>query len=110
MESGIRRYKKEFEYSYTLGPFPTFELLESRPELALEVCVSPTFNDKEKLFALCEEKNIPCRFDQKTLDRISNKEVAYAGLQIPQICKRACGGPPPCDAGQSLRHGQSRDN
>ena len=82
MEPGIRRYKKEFEYSYTLGPFPTFELLESRPELALEVCVSPTFNDKEKLFALCAEKNIPCRFDQKTLDRISNKEVAYAACKF----------------------------
>ena len=82
MEPGIRRYKKEFEYSYTLGPFPTFELLESRPDLALEVCVSPTFNDKKKLFALCAEKNVPCRLDQKTLDRISNKEVAYAACKF----------------------------
>ena len=82
MEPGIRRYKKEFEYSYTLGPFPTFELLESRPDLALEVCVSPAFNDKEKLFALCAEKSIPCRLDQKTLDRISNKEVAYAACKF----------------------------
>ena len=88
MEAGIRRYKKELDYSYTLGPFPTFELLEARPDLAEEVCVSPGFNDAEKLFALCKKLNVPCRFDQKTLDRISNKEIAYAACKFRKFSSK----------------------
>ncbi len=94
MEAGIRRYKKELDYSYTLGPFPTFELLEARPELAEEVCVSPSFNDAEKLFALCKKLNVPCRFDQKTLDRISNKEIAYAACKFRKFSSRLKGDAP----------------
>ena len=84
----IRRYKKEFDYSYTLGPFPTFELLQARPDLAREVLVSPDFHETDKLFALCQKLGVPCRFDQKSLDRISNKEVAYAACRFEKFSSR----------------------
>lgn len=78
MEAGIRRYKKEFEYSYTLGPFPTFELLQSRPDLTEEVVISTSFSEAEKMFTLCQKVGVPCRYDEKTLSRIASKNTEYA--------------------------------
>lgn len=73
-----KKYKKEFEHSYTLGPFPTFELLQSRPQAARAVYYSDAFREKEKLTALCAEQGVPCYCSQKALERISQKEVCYA--------------------------------
>lgn len=73
-----KKYKKDFEHSYTLGPFPTFELLRHRPDQARAVYYADSFNEKEKLIALCEEVNVPCFCWSKALDRISQKEICYA--------------------------------
>lgn len=72
------KYKKEFDHSYALGPFPTFELLQSRPEEARAVYYSDSFREKEKLSALCAEKGVPCYCSDKALERISQKEICYA--------------------------------
>ncbi len=45
----IKPYKKEAEYSYTLGAFPTFELLDAKPECVEEVIVHSSFTDRVKL-------------------------------------------------------------
>ena len=73
-----KKYKKGFEHSYSLGPFPTFELINAAPERVKEVFISDSFNDKEKLTALCREKNIAFSFSDKALQRISDKEAVYA--------------------------------
>ena len=73
-----KRYKKEFDHSYTLGPFPTFELLRHRPELARAVYFDEGFRDREKLTSLCGELGVPCLCSRRALDRISQKEVCYA--------------------------------
>lgn len=73
-----KKYKKEFEHSYTLGPFPTFELLRHKPRQARAVYYDEGFNEKEKLIALCEEVNVPCMCWRRALDRISQKEICYA--------------------------------
>ena len=33
----IKAYKKDFDYTYTLGVFETIELLKNRPDLVLRV-------------------------------------------------------------------------
>lgn len=73
-----KKYKKEFDHSYTLGPFPTFELLESRPGQARAVYFDESFREKEKLTALCAEKQVPCFCWKRALERISQKEICYA--------------------------------
>lgn len=73
-----KKYKKESGHSYTLGPFPTFELLLHRPEQARAVYYDEGFREKEKLLQLCEEKGVPCFCWRKALDRISQKEICYA--------------------------------
>ncbi len=73
----IKKYKKSFDYSYTLGPFPSFELIEAKKEIVSAVFCSPDFNDKEKLKSKCEENGIDFFEDTKTLNVISDKEKAY---------------------------------
>lgn len=73
-----KKYKKEFSHSYTLGPFPTFELLLHRPERAKAVYYDDSFREKEKLQALCRSANVPCLCSRRALDRISQKEICYA--------------------------------
>ena len=55
----IKTYKKDAEYSYTLGAFPTIELLKTRPEEVLEVYVHSTFTDTETIKKLTRPHGIP---------------------------------------------------
>ncbi len=73
-----KKYKKEFAHSYALGPFPTFELLNHRPQAARAVYYREDFREKEKLIGLCKEKGVPCLLWPRALERIAQKEVCYA--------------------------------
>jgi TrmH family RNA methyltransferase len=73
-----KRYKRGSSLSYTLGPFPTFELLSCRPEAARAVYYREDFTQKDKLISLCRELNVPCSCSQKALERMSQKEICYA--------------------------------
>lgn len=73
-----KKYRKEQGRSYTLGPFPTFELLRHRPQQARAVYYRQDFREREKLAGLCRELSVPCFCWDKALDRISQKEICYA--------------------------------
>ncbi len=73
----VKPYKKDFVYSYTLGAFPTFELLDSMPETVIEVLVHSSFTDREKLEAVCKRKNIPVSENNKLISKLSDKENVY---------------------------------
>ena len=73
----IKQYKKDLSYSYTLGPFPTFELINSKPEIIEKIILSKEFNDLDKVIKLLEDKNIKYSFDSKVLERIGNKKNIY---------------------------------
>jgi len=71
----IKTYKKEADYSYTLGAFPTFELIEAMPEQVEEIIVHSSFTDRERL----EEKagNIRITENNKLISKLSDKENVY---------------------------------
>lgn len=73
----LKKYGKKAEYTYTLGPFPTFELLNSRPELLEEVIVhsqiTPEMEEKAK--TVCQRYGIPMLQSDKTLEKIREKET-----------------------------------
>ena len=73
----LKAYKKNFEYSYSPGAFPTFELLNKRPQEALCVLVSPTFTEMEKLKNVCAKHGIEVWEDEKRLSRLSDKENVF---------------------------------
>lgn len=76
MES-FKPYKKSFDYSYTLGAFPTFELIEARPEQVIVVYIHSTFTEKKKLENLCACHKIPVEINDKVIARLSEKENVF---------------------------------
>ncbi len=73
----LKPYKKAFDYSYTLGAFPTIELIKSRPEKVREVYVHSTFTDTEALQQLCAQHRILLRTNDKVIARLSDKENVF---------------------------------
>lgn len=88
----IKTYKKDAEYSYTLGAFPTFELLDAMPECVEEILVHSSFTDREKLEEKCRNayetgknavgsrrvKNpIKVTENNKLIAKLSDKENVY---------------------------------
>lgn len=87
-QSLIKPYKKEADYSYTLGAFPTYELIKTRPEQVRKVLVDTSFTDQDNLMRLCDEKAVPIEFNNKLIAKISDKENCYvAGIFDKYVCK-----------------------
>ena len=90
-----KKYKHELSHSYALGPFPTFELLSCRPDMARAVYYREDFTQRDKLIDLCEQLDIPCHCSQKALDRISQKEICYAAGEFIKYQEKLCRERPP---------------
>ena len=73
----IKPYKKSCDYSYTLGAFPTIELIKNSPEQVLQVIISPELDDREIISGLCEQHRIPVIESKKQIERLSDKENVY---------------------------------
>ncbi len=73
----IKPYKKGADYSYTLGAFPTIELINSRPEYVKAVYIHSTFTDQDNLMKLCREEKIPALTNDKLIHKISDKENCF---------------------------------
>ena len=74
----ISKYKKEFEYSYTLGAFPTIELLNNRSNDVLAIFIHSSFNNQDviKMIESKVSKSI-IFYDNKTFDRLNEKDNTY---------------------------------
>ena len=75
--TAVKPYKKEFDYSYALGAFPTVELIKKRPDRVTEVFIHSSFTDRDMIEALCKENGIPVRENDKTIARLSDKENVF---------------------------------
>lgn len=76
-KGGIKPYKKGAEYSYTLGAFPTIELLKSRPEIVEEIYVHSTFTVPEILEEICKKNHIRVITADRIIERLSDKENVF---------------------------------
>ena len=77
----LEAYKRELDYSYAPGLFPSLEAMTKRPELVRRLLVSSKGQDSEgmkKLIALAEEKRIRVETADKALSRISGKDNCFA--------------------------------
>lgn len=73
----IKPYKKEFEHSYALGAFVTFELIDAAPEYVEKVLVHSTFTEKEKLMRACAGRRIPVETNDRLISKLSDKENVF---------------------------------
>lgn len=87
----IKPYKKDAVYSYTLGAFPTYELIKTRPHIVRKVVMSKSYTDKDNLVHLCRANGISTEINDKLLNKISDKDNCYvAGVfdkYIDQLSK-----------------------
>ncbi len=77
----LEAYKRELDYSYAPGVFPSLEAMKKRPELVRRLLVSSKGQESEgvkKLISLAEEKRIRVEIADKALSRISGKENCFA--------------------------------
>ena len=76
----IKRYQKDFEYSYAFGAYPVIELLKFHPKSVLEVLFKEdSFKDGNipVIQEECEKRNIPTQINNRLIDKISVKENTY---------------------------------
>jgi TrmH family RNA methyltransferase len=86
----IKPYKKDALYSYTLGAFPTYELILSKPEAVLKVLIHSGYTDADGIKALCTRSNIPIEVNNKLIGRLSDKEnCSVVGVFKKYSCRLA---------------------
>lgn len=76
----LKKYQKDFSYSYSFGAFPTLELLKHRPEYVLQVIAHSKgagSSGVERLEQLCSVHNIPFATNDRTVERLSHKGSIY---------------------------------
>lgn len=77
----IKPYKKGFDYSYSLGVFPTIELLQNQPGIVKKVVVhsdGSTNQGIDRITDLCGRHGIALETDDRLINRLSKKENCYA--------------------------------
>ncbi len=72
----VKAYKKESDYSYTLGVFPTIELLAIRPQSVRQVILSSASSRNEgahKIRDLCNDAGIGVHINDRNLESLAKK-------------------------------------
>jgi len=81
MNGKLKRYKKEFEHSYTLGVFPTLELLTHKAEHVLGVVAHPKGLGNQgiaKIQEICLGNGIHLEIQERVFPRLGARENDYA--------------------------------
>lgn len=76
----IKKYDKGSGISYTFGAFPTFELVQHKPDVVECVLVHSKLQvsqEIEKLFDLCKAKGIEIIYNDKLIHKIVDKENCF---------------------------------
>lgn len=77
----MKIYKKDDDTSYTLGVFPTIELLKTRPQDVVRVIVHSSIEQNKGyplILKLCQEHYIHIDVHDKTIDKLSPKNNCFA--------------------------------
>jgi TrmH family RNA methyltransferase len=81
MDVPLKPYKRDFDHSYSLGVFPTLELVEAQPGHVLKVLVSSKGERNEgvrKLERLCGRAGIRLETNDRAVERLAQKENTFA--------------------------------
>ncbi|MDD4831699.1 MAG: TrmH family RNA methyltransferase, partial [Bacilli bacterium] len=75
----MKRYEKDMDYSYTLGIFPTIELLNRKSIAISKIIFSSEINKdiENKIIELCNNNKIEYTYDDKLINKFSDKENCY---------------------------------
>lgn len=72
----IKKYRKQSAYSYSLGSFPTFELLQTKPEIIDMILIHSDINTEiqNKLALECETAGVTIIQNDRMIEKIRDKD------------------------------------
>ncbi len=76
----LKSYTKSFAYSYSIGVYPTLELLQNRPSDVLKIIIDDRGNTNtglNKILDLCKKTNVVTETNQPAIRKIAKSENAY---------------------------------
>lgn len=76
----LKRYQKEFDYSYSFGTYPTIDLLKYKKDNGIKVLIHSKNDRSEGVLEverLCKELNIPIEIQDRAIESIAYKENTY---------------------------------
>lgn len=71
-----KKYSKKEDYTYALGAFPTWELLNSDREVEM-VFIDDRYHEKDALINVLEKRHIPYEIAPNQIRKLSNKDNIY---------------------------------
>ncbi|MBW6441987.1 TrmH family RNA methyltransferase [Patescibacteria group bacterium] len=77
----LKKYNKKSDTSYSIGVFPTIELLENRGKEVVKVVISPkgyTNKGVEEIISFCRKNGVRVEESQKSVDFLSKSGNTYA--------------------------------
>lgn len=74
----VTKYRRELEFSYSLGAFPTIELINNHPNDVIAIYIHSSFNN-ENVISLIKEKitSLKIFHDDKVFDKLNEKGNTY---------------------------------
>ncbi|MCJ7716265.1 MAG: hypothetical protein MUO54_07075, partial [Anaerolineales bacterium] len=81
MQQKLKRYKKDYDYSYCLGVYPTLELITTRPESVLSVVLHSKGSDNQgiqKIRQLSSNLQIEIIENDKLVEKLASRGNTYA--------------------------------
>lgn len=81
MKAELKRYQRDFPHSYTLGVYPTIELLEYRPDQALGVILDSRGTENTgvaMIREICRQRNLEIIESDRLVEKLSRKGNTYA--------------------------------
>ena len=74
----IKTYKKDLFYSYTLGAFPTIEMLKNHSQEAIKVYIHSSFKNEDAIALINEYRGkAEVEFNDKMINKLSQKENCF---------------------------------
>jgi len=77
MAIDYKKYKKDFDYSYTLGAFPTMELIKSKKDKIRKIILHSKYSGSADFSEVCKKNDIELVYNDKIINRISSKENCF---------------------------------
>lgn len=74
-------YHKDADYSYVLGPFPSFECLKWRSDLVRDIFYADNFNEQAKLLGMAKALGLKAELAPKLLEKLARgQKEPYVGV------------------------------
>ena len=73
----MKKYQKEDLVSYTLGAFPSIELIKNRPQDVVVVYQSSRYEHAHELTQLCNQHHVSLEINDKAIEKLSDKDNVF---------------------------------